>query len=146
MKKATKKWLLAAGVAVLLGMIIFGGAMAMAKWDFTKLSAGGYETNIHHITEAFNGISVTTKISDITFAPSDDGMCTVVCYDREKVTHAVEVQDGTLVIRVVDSRKWYEHIGIHFGTSKITVYLPQEEYGALTVRTGRNGHRLLRLL
>ena len=135
MKKATKAWLLVAGAAVLLGMIIFGGAMAMTNWDFTKLSAAGYETNIHHITEAFSGISVTTEISHITFAPADDGVCTVVCYDREKVTHTVEVQDGTLVIRVVDSRKWYEHIGIYFGTPKITVYLPQEEYGALTVKS-----------
>ena len=49
--------------------------------------------------------------------------------------HAVAVKDGTLVIEINDTRKWYEHIGIGFGTSKITVYIPQGEYGALSVES-----------
>ena len=36
---------------------------------------------------------------------------------------------------VFDERKWYEHIGINLGTPKITVYIPQGEYGALFVRS-----------
>ena len=45
------------------------------------------------------------------------------------------MEDGTLVIEKVDTRKWYDYIGINFGTTKITVYLPEGEYEALFIES-----------
>ncbi len=135
MSKGAKIWLIIAISLVVVGCIIFGGVMAMLKWDFTKLSTNKYETNHYEMNENYKKISVVTNTADIVFVPSENSKCSVVCYEQKNVKHSVTVKDDTMVIEVVDTRKWYEHIGINFDTPKITVYLPQGEYGALSVRS-----------
>lgn len=135
MSKITKIWLIIAASLVLIGCIVFGGAMTMLKWDFTKLSTVKYETNNYEITEKFKNISIVTDTADILFMPFENQKASVVCHEQKNMKHSVTVKDGTLVIEVVDTRKWYEHIGINFGTPKITVYIPQVEYGALFVKS-----------
>ncbi len=131
----TKIWLIVAASLVLIGVIIFGGVMAMYNWDFTKLSTVEYETNNYEINEKFNNISINTNTDDVIFAPSDEGICKVVCYEEQNAKHLVVVKDGTLIINKADKKKWYEYIGINFGAPKITVYIPQGEYGALLVNS-----------
>lgn len=133
MSKITKIWLIIAASLVLIGCIIFAGVMTMLTWDFTKISTVKYETNNYEITENFKNISIVTDTADIVFAPSENGESTVVCFEQRNMKHSLVAKDGTLVIEVVDTRKWHEHISINFGTPKITVYIPQGEYGALSV-------------
>ena len=133
MKKTTKVWLAIAGVLVLVGCIIFAGVMTMLKWDFTKLSTVKYETNVYEIAEAFCDISITTDTADVRFVPSGDGKCTVECYEAENAKHSVAVENGTLTIKINDSKPWYVYIGFCFSSPRITVYLPQAEYAALSV-------------
>ena len=135
MRTRTKVWLIIASSLVLIGCIIFGGVMTMLKWDFTKLSTGKYETNDYEIAEKLNNISIVTDTADILFVPSENSKASVVCHELKNAKHLVKVQNGKLVIEIVDTRKWYEHIGINFGTPKITVYIPQGEYGALFVKS-----------
>ncbi len=135
MSKKTKIWLLTAASLILIGGIIFVGVMTMLKWDFTKLSTNKYETNKHEVTENYKNVSIITKTADIELVVSENSKCEVVCYEQKNVKHSVAVKDGTLVIEVVDERKWYHHIGINFGAPKLTVYIPQGEYGALSVKS-----------
>lgn len=133
MSKKTKTWLIIASSLMLVGCIIFIGVMTMFKWDFTKLSTVKYETNNYEISEDYKNISIVADTADIVFVPSEDSESLVECFEQDKAKHSVFVQDGTLVIEVKDTRKWYEHIGINLGTPKITVYIPSGEYGALSV-------------
>ena len=135
MSKTTKIWLIIAASFVLVGGIIFGGVMTMLKWDFTKLSTVKYETNDYEITEKLNNISIMTDTADVVFVPSENKKTSVVCHELKNAKHSVTVQDGKLVIEIIDTRKWYEYIGINFGTPKITVCIPQDEYGALYVKS-----------
>jgi len=135
MSKTTKIWLIIAASLVLIGCIIFGGVMTMLKWDFMKLSTSKYETNDYEITEKIKNISIITDTADILFVPSENQKTSVVCHEQKNKKHSVTVQNGKLVIEIVDTRKWYEYIGINFGTPKITVYIPQGEYGALFVKS-----------
>jgi len=135
MSKITKIWLIIAASLVLVGCIIFGGVMTMLKWDFTKLSTGKYETHNYEIDENFNNISIVTDTADIVIVPSENQKTSVVCHEQKNVKHSVTVQSGKLVIEIVGARKWYEYIGINLGTPKITVYIPQGEYGALFVKS-----------
>ncbi len=135
MSKITKIWLIIAASFVLIGCVIFGGVMTMLKWDFTKLSTGKYETNNYEIAENFNNISIVTDTADILLVPSESRKTSVVCHELKNAKHSVTVQNGGIVIEIVDTRKWYEYIGINFGTPKITVYIPQGEYGALFVKS-----------
>lgn len=112
----------------------------MLRWDFSKLSTEKFSTN-HYVPEVdFLNITIETDTADIEFLPAED--CTVVCYEPEKMTHRVTVSDGELHIAVNDTRKWYDRIGIHFSTPKITVYLPQGEYGALSIQGDTGGVKI----
>lgn len=133
MTKTTKIWLIIATTLLLTGCIIFGGVMTVYKWDFSKLSTNKYETNKYDIADNFKNISVNVKTADIVFVASEKAKTEVVCYEQDNANHEVSVDNDTLTIKLVDERKWYEYIGINFRTPKITVYLPQGEYGNLTV-------------
>ncbi len=130
-----KIWLIIASSLVLVGCMIFGGVMAMFQWDFKKLLTVGYETNDYELKDDYKNISIVTKAADIVFVPSENQKTSVVCHEQKKMKHLVTINDGTLVIDVVDTRKWYEYIGINFDTPKITVYIPQGEYGTLSVKS-----------
>lgn len=134
MSKKTKIWLLTAACLVLLGGILFVGGMGMSGWDVTKLESTKYETNSYAPETAIMDIRVTTKTADVILRPSDREEISVVCYEQNRAKHEVSVKDGVLEIRLVDQRKWYDHIGIHFGTPKITLSIPQGQYGALMIQ------------
>ena len=135
MRTSTKILIIAAISLILVGSMIFGCVMLMLNWDITKLSTDKYETNEHEISESFSSISVVTETASIVFLPSDNEKCSVVCYEEEKVKHSVSVKDDTLTVEAVNTKKWYEHIGINIGSPKITVYLPLSEYRDLYVKT-----------
>lgn len=134
MHRKMKIWLVIGVFLVAAGVILFAVAMMECNWDFTKLDTGKYQTNSYVINEAFSNISMRTDTADISFVTSEDGNCKVVCYETEKVKHAIDVQDDVLTIYVVDQREWHEYIGINAGTPKITVYLPQTQYAALCIK------------
>ena len=140
--KTTKVWLLIAGAMILAGLLLFGGVMTMLQWDFRKLGTENFETNSYEISDSYADISVLTKEAFVVFMPSTDGKTKVICYETEKQKHAVSVCDGVLVITQEDTRAWYDHIGLHIAQPKITVYLPKETYGALTVKAGTGGVQL----
>ena len=132
MKKATVIWLIAAAGLVIAGGVLFVVAMTMSGWDFTKLSTESRETNEYRVEETYGNISVQTDTADIRLIPSEDGTTKVICHEKSRATHKVEVRDGTLYIELVDTRKWYDHINIGVDHSEITICLPGGEYGAMT--------------
>ncbi len=135
MRLATKIWLIVAAALIVIGGIVFVSVMTVLKWDFTKLSTVKYETNEYEISENFKNISVVADTADIVFVPTADLNGSVVCHERKNIKHTVTVRDDTLVIEIEDTRKWYEHISFFdFGSSKITVCIPQGEYGALSIQ------------
>lgn len=131
--KKTKIWLILATIFIVVGIIAFMGVMSMFNWDFTKLSTTKYEENSYEITENFKNISIVSDTSDISFLPAEK--CTVQCFEQKNVKYIVEVKDDTLTIKIQDTRKWYEHIGINFQNTKLTVMLPQEEYDKLSIKS-----------
>lgn len=100
----------------------------------STLSTVKYETNIREMTETFENISISSETADIRFVLSGDDTCKVECYEDEKAKHSVSVENNTLVIRLVDQKSWYDHIGFNLGSQKITVYLPKAEYKELSIK------------
>lgn len=125
MRETTKVWLMIAASLMLVGCIL------------AKLSTVKYETNTYEIGKAFSDISMTTDTADIIFALSDDGKCKVECYEEENAKHSVTVENDVLVVRI--NKSWYDYIGFNFGSPKITVYLPEAEYNALSI-SGSTGN------
>ena len=135
MRKTTQKWLITAACLTALGLFLCVGAWTASGWDGAGFSTMRYETNTYAPRGRFESISINVDTSKIELVPSDDGKCRVVCYEAEKVKHSVTVENETLVIETVDTRAWYEHIGFYFESPSLTVYLPQEAYASLSIKT-----------
>lgn len=130
-----KIWLIIAASLIFVG-IIFVGVSAVSDWSFGNVFNTNFETNSYEINEAYNNISVLTDTADIEFKVSQNNKTEIVCREHPNVKHSVLVENGDLVIKLNDTRKWYEHIIINFKTPKITVYLPKGELGALEIKGG----------
>lgn len=118
--------------SALLRLLLFI-VFSMGLLTLTACSLSDYETNIHKINEEFDNISIKTDTADIAFVLSNDGMCRVACYEEAKISHSVEVQNGTLTVNVVNNKKWYDYIGVNIDSTKITVYLPEKAYSSLVI-------------
>lgn len=134
MQKPTKFMIKFASVLLVLGIVIFVVGMIKTGWDFKKLSTVKYVTNTYEIQEDFSNISIKTTTADILFVPSDTNKCEVVCHETITELHSVSVENDTLTIDAVNTKKWYDYIGIIIlDTPKITVYLPKEYYALVKV-------------
>lgn len=119
----SKKCLIIASVIVIGCIVIFGGSMLMAK----------YETNRYDVSEDYKNISIAANAADIVLATSENEDTYVVCQEPKNTLCNVSITDGTLSVWLADTRNWYERIANIFHTPKITVYLPQGEYGFFSV-------------
>lgn len=139
MSKTARIWLMVAAALVVVGGLLFTGAMFLLNWDFSALSTITYATNTYDIDQQVTDITILTDTAHITLIPSDDDTITVTCQEPKNMSHTVTVEDGKLVIQAKDTRRWYQYIGIGFGSPKITVSLPRGAYGALDIHgdTGR---------
>lgn len=134
MKKSNKIWLIIAASLIVVGLIVYGAGIVLMDGDFSKLGTAKYETNTHTLHEEFQNIRVELDTADIRLLLAEDGVGRVECYEETNAKHSVTVEDGTLVIRLVNERKWYEYIGVNIDSPEITVYLPRSEYDALSVK------------
>ena len=132
MKKSIMISLIVAGALVLFGAGLFAGAMTAVGWDFSILNTYEVVNNTYDVDEPFTNISIDTDTVDIRFAKSSDGKCRVATRDTSNHIYSVAVEDGTLHIRV-DFKGHFE-IGIGAYESFLTVYLPEDAYGALTIK------------
>lgn len=137
MRKSTKIWLIVAIVLIITGAGIFTGFMAANDWDFSQLSTVVYETNEYRHFGKIKNIVIETTTADISIECSviSTQYAYVECYEDVNATHTVTFEDGTLTIKEVDNRKWYDHIGINFDQPKITIGLTALYYDQVTIRT-----------
>ena len=133
MKRSIKIWLLAASFFVIVGAFSFVLSMTYLEWDFAKLSSDTYENNSYAISDSFSSISLKTDTADVVFIPTDDPQCSVALCEKTKLSHKVEVKDGVLGITLEDTRKWYDYISLGSLRTKITICIPSEQYGALSI-------------
>jgi DUF4097 and DUF4098 domain-containing protein YvlB len=134
MSKGSIIFIYVAIALILIGAIIFALVMSMNDWDFGKLSTVRYETNEYEITEDFSNISIISNTADVELIPTEDEKTTVSCYEEENLRHSVSVKDGRLTVEVMNTKKWYQNIGITYTSPKIKIYLPKSEYKELYIK------------
>ena len=127
-----KKWLIAAIVLLVLGGMVFAISVALMGFDFSKLQTDRCETTVVTIDEAFRDIAITARTADVALVPSEDGKCSVTFYVEKASTPSASVENGVLTIRT-DKKKDWTLSGIFSGSPSITVSLPENVYGALTI-------------
>ncbi len=135
MNKRVRIWLMIAAALLLLGAMAFAGAMTILRWDFATITTIRYQSKLHNITEDFQNISIQCDTANVIFMPSKNQQCQVGCYEQINAAHTVTVNGDSLVIKIEDTRKWYEHIGILIDHPIVALYLPESKYGTLTIKS-----------
>ena len=117
------------------GIVLAVAALAVVKFDFSKLSTVQYNTTTCRVEETFTKLDIQVPDCDIHLIPSEDGTCRIVSTESENVTQTIEVKNDTLVVRRTDDRRWYERIGMYWGNFSVTVYLPENVYDDLKAKS-----------
>ena len=129
MNKVAIGFIIAGGVLVTTGCIVMGIALSRGLLNPNRKMV----TNEHQVSESFSNIDITTSIADVQFLTSEDDSCKVLCVEKEKVYHTVEVTNNTLTIKIVDELVGIEKWGGYTGNFKLMVYLPNTAYENLKV-------------
>ena len=121
---------------MIVGALIFVLTMTALGWNFAALAPEKFEAVTYEINEDFDDIRISVDVSDVRILPSEDGRASAISYESERIKHELSVKDGVLTVSASDERSWIHGIGFNFDSPRITLYLPEEAYGKLTV----NGH------
>lgn len=133
MRFGKKIAILVAVLCVGVGLLLVLGAMVATGFDFGRMNTLHFVTNTYTVHDTFTNISIKDAECDVRLVLTEGGTCTVECRESDKIYNTVAVENGTLTVRRVDSRRWYEHIGVYWwGKMEVTVYLPQAEYHSLS--------------
>lgn len=156
MKKSKKVWMITAaccmvvgGAAVVSAIVVSGfdssraatGGNSSAQiwgdnWNLSDFSTESYETKTYSVEEKFSNLEVNTNWQDVSFLPAEDGKCRVECAENEDLTYTVKVEGDTLRVLQNDNSQWFDKIGFFFPeNTQVTIYLPEAEYGQLSVTT-----------
>lgn len=135
MKTRSIVLLIVAGALILVGTAVALGAVFSMNLDFREMNTMTFTEKTYNIDEAFDSIYVDGVECDVLLIPSTDSECRVVCNESDKITHTVEVENGTLTVKRYDRRKWYQRMGIYWGKMEIKVYLPEGDYSSLDITT-----------
>ncbi|MCR5664903.1 MAG: DUF4097 domain-containing protein [Oscillospiraceae bacterium] len=134
MNTPSKIWLIIAACLLGLGLLGFVWSLASHGWDFTAFDTTVYESETFEIDEAFENICIDAETEDVRFLPSEDGRCRVVFNEPKNVRGEAAVEDGRLSVSRRSEGNWKDSFSLFsFRTPSIEVYLPQADYGSLTV-------------
>ena len=136
MNKKVKGWLIAAVLMIIAGFVLFGGVI-IATNGFISRPIGEEKTSqTYTVAESFSHISIETDIDDVLldYVPFSDALVEVACTESEKLRYTVSVENDTLMVRLNDQRKWYDHISLFSRSGSVILRLPQGEYGNLTIQ------------
>ena len=90
------------------------------------------ETKTHNVNDTYNHINIETTIVDINIYKSNDGTNKVTTKENNSFKFDVSVSNGTLFIKEVDNRKFYDRI-FSFGEYKVNLYLASDVIESLVI-------------
>lgn len=140
MKKSVKITCIVAASCIVLGLLILLGVSVKFGFDYRNLNTTTAEVKTYAVEQAFENIDIHSLSNNVEFSVADGEQCKVVCTETARTACAVSVENGTLTVTQKDTRRWYEHFGMYWAFDdthemRIEVFLPAQEYRALTVST-----------
>ncbi|MBR5348106.1 MAG: DUF4097 family beta strand repeat protein [Lachnospiraceae bacterium] len=137
MSKVKKTSIVIAIVFIVSGFALSFTAFAMMGFDYKKFETEKYEMKETKPEGSFSKIIVDSSV-EVKFAASVDGTTRVSYPVFEDAPHDIRVEDDTLKI-MVKRGDWHwttmfiPHIS--FGSAKMTIYLPKDQYESLVIES-----------
>lgn len=136
MKQKKRSVTVLAIILLCIGLVFVLASLILSSFNLSFISSLQFADVSHPITQVFDSILIEEIDCNVVLLPSQDGTCTVISQEVPHLFNTVSVEDGTLTVRRRDERAWHER-ALVFGAADptLTVYLPEAQYDALTVRT-----------
>ena len=107
------------GLAIFLFLIILAGGIFVAVGYFNVDK--NVVSNTYDIEDIYNNIDIDVSVTNVELVLVDDQKSRIEFEEREKYYHEAKVENGTLIIKSIDKRAWYEKI--FTPAMKATLYL-----------------------
>ena len=127
-----KKWFIAGGIMIFVGLVLFGIVMVKNDLSFKNPDKGLYISRDTKFPP-FTNIKIESDTDDIRIVYNDGKATEVLTPIRERLRYDVTVEGDTLVIRMDDQRKWYDYISIFGDPGTITLSLSERDYENLYI-------------
>lgn len=118
---------------LLIGAMLSVGALAVNGFSFDGLEGISYEVVTYVPEGEFDRLDVSAVDAEIHIQPAQDGVCRVVCDEREDAQYSVEVQNGVLTVYCEDN--WRTGIHINLKTPLLMIELPEKEYVEMKIHS-----------
>ena len=132
-----KKLIVIGIILMVLGLVVGGVSFALMGFRLQGFKTVEYETKTTELRGDFRNIHIIGDTALIALYhpryPTLDNGAKLESLESENRRTVVSVEDGTLTIRLVDERKWYEHMEISLNSPELVLYLPEGDYGDLTI-------------
>lgn len=131
MRKSTMVCLIVAGALAVVGLAFFAIGISFSG-GFIDLNM---TTNEYKIKDTFNDISIHVDTADVRILYTEDDECRIECYENPgREQHVASVKDGVLTVERFDQRRWYQKVFDYGKTPAVTVYLPAQLWGDLSIK------------
>lgn len=138
MKKSTIVILIVSLCLLVSGVIICGGVLLLYDnfaFDFENNGNVSYAERTETLSEKFVNVDADSLSGGIELFPSSADECVIECSESDNVRFDIKVDGDTLMVKRIDTRKWYQFIRIGFSKEYIKIYLPQGEYKDIALKT-----------
>lgn len=133
MKRRTKVACIVAAAITGVGLCLCFLGLLAGGHSFSSLFSQTFSPKTILVDQDFSNIRLETDIADVHFYLTDDDVCTIACQEDPFLPFTAAVENGTLTIEEHDNRKWFHHIGVHWRSPSMDVYLPKAAYGTLVL-------------
>lgn len=132
-----KTALIIALVCLVVGALLVGLGWALLQKYPVQKNVVKDSVYPYGIDKSPKQINISTLDSRVELRPIEGDEWRVECKDKEKLYHTVDLTEGVLTIKQIDTRAWYEHISIlnGFQNLSVIVYLPTQAYESLSVHS-----------
>ena len=130
-----KTALIIALVCLIVGALLVGLGWVLLQKYPTEMNTVKDSVYEYGMDEVPTQIQITTLESRVELCSIEGDEWKVACMDKENLYHTVELKDGVLTIKQIDTRAWYDRIGIlnGFQNLSVIVYLPAQIYESLSI-------------
>lgn len=117
--------LLTAAICFGAGLLIMLTALCLVGFDLSALNSAPMVEQTMEIASRVYAIEIQDVAGDVSLLPSPDDVCRVHYTENRNLSYTIRAENGKLIIKSQDQRKWYQRIGIHVGQSAgLVVELP----------------------
>lgn len=134
-----KKSIIAGGILISCGLLIFCVGMFFMNWNFKELSTMPEYKNVNKEIVSIKDINLDDKNIPVLINKSIDNNIHLSYYENDREYYEFNENESTVTINKVKNYKWYDYLfNINFQSTKFVISLPESYYANIDIKTSNS--------